>query len=632
MKAFKDRHAVLLIITLGLLTYANSWSNGFVWDDEYLIVKNSYIRDGGKISDIFTSGLTQLHPIDQSNYYRPLQILSFKYDYLLWRFNPFGYHLSNTFVHILVAILVYLLTNLLAKNRVTALFTSLFFLVHPVQTQAITFISGRADPMAGFFLLLSLFLFIEYNSSSCGLACYLGALLSFFLALLCREIALIFPFTLLAYGFYFRNNFTLSKQSGKYIRRPYLWFFLLALGYLVLRLSILKFTAGPILFSQDSFGVRLLTFLKAFPAYLGILFFPHNLHPERRILLSGSLFEPQVIFSFLLLLSLALLIVAIRKREPVICFGLAWFFIFLLPVSNIFFPLVNLSISDNWLYLPSIGVFLVVAVLLSKLYQEHFSVPFRKTLTFLVTLLIVLFSILTVQQNKVWKDNLTLYQWILQHNPSSAKVHSNLGDIYFHNGFMDQAVAEFKQAIKFDPYSVMAHYNLAGAYAQKEFFDLAIDEYQQTLRLVPQAAIVYNKLNQVYQQAVLYYQQAIDLDPTNGLAHYNLGVIYERKGLLKQAVSEYEQAIKLKSGFTQAHNNLGNIYENWGDFEQAIEEYKKAVKINPEFAQGYYNIGVIYANRGELAEAIIQWQKALAIHPDYEQASSSIGKANKLIK
>ena len=197
----KKQRIIVLVFLLGIGLYANTFGNSFVWDDELLVIRNGYIKDWSHFPEIFKINL--FHSISRKgNYYRPLQSLSLLFDYSLWGLRPFGYHLTNVLLHIANAVIIYFLIGMISRSRRISLLTALLFLVHPIHTQAVTYISGRADPLAAFFFLLAFYLYVKSVALN-KLAPYLGSLLFFLLALLSKEAALIFPLTLLLYEFSF---------------------------------------------------------------------------------------------------------------------------------------------------------------------------------------------------------------------------------------------------------------------------------------------------------------------------------------------------------------------------------------------------------------------------------------------
>ncbi|UCH12272.1 MAG: phospholipid carrier-dependent glycosyltransferase, partial [Candidatus Omnitrophota bacterium] len=188
--------AIILILLASIIVYINSLFNPFIWDDSALVRDNFLIKDWRHTRKLFTTDL--YYSKSRSNFYRPLQSLSYMLDYSLWRLKPFGYRLTNIILHSTVAILAYLLFLLVSKQKGVSLIGALFFVIHPIHTEAVVYISGRADSLMGIFLLSSFILFTKHmhQDGPKGQRLYFSSLACFALSLLCKEPALIFPFAL----------------------------------------------------------------------------------------------------------------------------------------------------------------------------------------------------------------------------------------------------------------------------------------------------------------------------------------------------------------------------------------------------------------------------------------------------
>jgi hypothetical protein len=503
---------ILLILLLGIVLYANMFRNSFLWDDELLIIRNEYIKDWSHLQEIFKINL--FHSVSKKgNYYRPLQSLSLLFDYSLWRLNPFGYHLTNLLLHIFNAIIIYFLIGIISKSRKISLLTSLLFLVHPIQTQAVTYISGRADPLATLFFLLAFYFYIRSITLK-ELTPYLGSLLFFLLALLSKEIALIFPLVLLLYD----RSFPKSAQSKTCLptsKIRYLPFLAISGIYLSVRFFLLGSLLKPAITAKTSLYLRLLTMPRVIVSYLGLLFLPLNLHMERRPPLASSLSEPGVAISLILLILIGIFTLRMHKRSKVVFFSLAWFFLNLVPVSNIL-PL-NAMMAEHWLYLPSLGFFLLASIGITKILETKK----KKLIVVLVVSILAFYSFLTIRRNRDWKDGLTLYQNTLRYSPDSGKAHNNLGFIYFKEGKYNRAKEEFERAVESEPDLAIAYHNLGNVYVRKGEYNRAIEEYKK----------------------------AIELNPDSTKPHYGLGVVYREKGELAEAIKEWKRTLEIMQDY-----------------------------------------------------------------------------------
>lgn len=420
------KHAlfIFLIALAGVLSYANSLRNEFVFDDRALVVNNEYIRDAKYAPEIFSSDIHRKETNSKGTFYRPVQNLSFMLDYALWKLNPLGFHLTNLVLHVVNAVLVYLLLSALFKNGASFI-AALLFAVHPVHTQAVSYISGRADLLMAFFFLLSCIAFMRSS--------VIISLILYGFALLSKENAIILPAALILFA-----------------KPKHFWpFLLMTFGYVALRLFALGYSSVTAM--QHGLFVRLLGFAAAIPVYLKILFFPFGLHMERVFSPPAALSDPRASLSIFFLIALLIAAASLRKSKKEISFGIFWFFIMLLPVSNIV-PL-NAFLAEHWMYLPSIGVFLIIAYIF----------PFKKASFVLLGIIVISLGLATFKQNTYWADNLSLFERALRFSPQNYRLRNNLGIVYMEKGRMREAVFQFQEALRIKPDYKNAKDNLANA-------------------------------------------------------------------------------------------------------------------------------------------------------------------------
>ena len=178
---------LVVIVAAVVVVYLNSFQNTFLWDDRYLIVENPRIKTWSRVPELFSSDLFPQGVL--SRYYRPVQAVTYVLDYQVWGLDPLGFHLTNTALHAGVALSLYWFGVLLLANAPAALMGALLFAVHPIHTEAVTYIAGRSDPLAGLFTLLSLIGFLRQRGRPFG-AWGLASLAAFAFALLAREAAM----------------------------------------------------------------------------------------------------------------------------------------------------------------------------------------------------------------------------------------------------------------------------------------------------------------------------------------------------------------------------------------------------------------------------------------------------------
>ena len=567
--------SIIIIIAAGLFAYSNSLSGEFVWDDDYLIADNKYIKNWCYLKDIFSGKVSTDYVVRNFRFYRPLQMFTYTLDYHIWGLNSEGYHITNLLLHIAAALCIYWLISLITGSKGVAFLTGLFFVIHPVNTEAVSYISGRSDLLAAFFILLCM-VFYAKNMIKVKVLYEILIISAYILALLSRETSLILIALLLLL------NFVTNKEIKK---RTIFSVLAISAVYITVRLTFLKWIPGNITF-DTSVLERLPGFFAAIFEYIRVLVIPVDLHMEygEKIF---ALTDVRVIAGFVI--STFLMIIAIKKRNnKVIVFSMMWFFINLLPVSNIY-PL-NAYMAEHWLYLPAVGFFLILANAFVWLYKR--SELFKWIAVFLVFILIGIYLILTIKQNHYWRDPVTFFERAVEYSPRSFRVYNNLGRAYIKENRTADAVETFTKALSIKPDYVMAYYNLGVLYKKTGDYDKSIQAYKKT----------------------------IELYPTYVKAYCNLGNVYVRKGKFRKVLKLYNDALSKGLYYHEIYYNLGNTYEELGNTDKAIKAYRKAIEINPRFGRAYSNIAIIYTKKGENEKAIDLFKKAIDLDPGYVAA------------
>ena len=508
---FVQKHFYLCILfCVGFLVYAPSLTNQLFWDDEQFIYNNSYVKNF-EVIKIFTEN-TIAGAGEVSNYYRPLTTLSFAIDYQLWGVNPVGYHLTNTLLHIGVAILLFLLLQSLSMRKKAAGAISLFFLLHPIQTEAVVYANSRGDSLYAFFALLGLLLFSKalQNSSFKGSLYNLSVTLTtphllvltvllFWVSVLSKEIAV--GILLLYPCIYLLHKFTKKRVSSGF-GLPLMALLGMSTGiYAVLRATVLRFQDTTNFFLGTPYGdsivVRIATFAKVLLIYLSLLLIPVQLHMERTTAIVLNIFSgytAAVILLFTIVITLGIL--ELRKKHTVwILFGTFWFLGTLGPVSGIF-P-INDIMYEHWLYVPSIGFFIVCYGLLDLFFFLRKSGWPEKITLYSTIFIASLYAILTIRQNYLWANPIRFYLYTLTHQ-ETARLRNNLAMAYADTGNIDAAIGNYKKAIELSDVYPQTHYNLARSYLAKNERQLALQELEIVIALEPHFDLAYPLLIQLY--------------------------------------------------------------------------------------------------------------------------------------
>lgn len=453
-----------LIILCGatLTIYLGAFRGDFHYDDSITILGNPHLERWRT----FVGHLDHM--------VRPVLYATFLIDRSVYGANPAGYHLLNLLLHLGSGLFVYLiLTRAVAEEtRHVPLWTALLFLIHPMATETVTYISGRASGLMAFFYLFSLFLYIKASEHADAVKLhrlYLsGAVLSLVLSLGSKETAVTLPIIFLLWDVVVRRLRGSSLRIAVLSRHSPFWVALLLAA--AWAWSHPRYTA----LAEFSFTIRplwdhLLSELHAEAYALLLLFSPWNQNFDHDLPLFHSLTQWPLPLDLLLLSAVAAGIFSSARRLPLVAFGLSWFFLQLLPTSLI--PR-NDFLSERNLYLPAIGLLLAMVALGSHLFQWFLTIVRRPALvrfgsSMLATGLIAALCFFTYQRNLLYQDRLLLWSDAVRKSPNKARPHNNLGYAYALRDDWDRAIEEFRTAARLDPDFIIAQQNLRDAYLHR---------------------------------------------------------------------------------------------------------------------------------------------------------------------
>ena len=467
--------SILLIVVIGFAVYANSLGGKFLFDDENLVTSNPLVKGySNAILRVFASD-RMLFAGEKSAFYRPLQLVTYALDYRIWRLDPFGYHLTNIILHILVSLSIYWLASILFKNNTLSFLAALLFVVHPIHTVVVSYISTRAESLYLLFTLSCLIFYIKYSNTGVMLYC-IATIFSYSLALFSKENSLILPALILLYHYSFRVKI---RPLG------FISILAMALAYLVARMTLLRHMVSDVAYT-GTFLDRLPGFFDAVFTYLRLMVLPFDLHIEYGMPIF-TFTEPKVIAGIIIICVLIFCVYRTAKTNKLAFFSLSWFLITLMPVSNLY-PL-NAYMSENWMYLPSIGLFIILAEYINRLYQND---RFRIFVIACVIFLLSFYSYLTFRQNYTWEEPIAFYERTLKYAPNSPRIYHNLGLEYNRRGDKDRAIEMYKKAIRLNLNPAESYNNLGSLYSKIGKTEDAILMYKQSIELDPNSAQTYN--------------------------------------------------------------------------------------------------------------------------------------------
>ena len=495
---------VLSLIFIGFLLYANSFANEMFWDDDDGILNNQYIRSWEYFPKYFSENLIAGAGL-LSNYWRPMILTIFSIEWHLWQDWVLGYHFINTSLHIADAILLFFILFYIFKRKKLSFITALIFLIHPLQTEAVTYISGIGDSLSVFFIFSGILFYLKFRKSGeiyFKNKFYFLSLLMYVFALLSKETAFVMPGFVFLADFFFlqRIRKTSLKERLKEIVKSIWPFFVLAGVYLLLRATTLNFVNTFNLYNEENLFTsniyfRVLTFFKILTVYFGLLFWPLNLHMKRSVEIATSFGSFPVVLGAVLFFGLMTLAFLNFKKLPVVSFGILWFFVGIALTSNVLVP-INGLLYEHWMYLPMIGIFLALIWFCMKVSENR--VFLKKCFGLMLIIFLIFLGILTVKRNTDWRSPITFYEQTLKYAPESYRIVNNLCMAYNNAGYYGKAEETCKKAIGLEPSGPVAYHNLANTYRSTGRTELAEEGFLKAIELDPKFIFSYNALTSLY--------------------------------------------------------------------------------------------------------------------------------------
>jgi len=508
----KDHAAVILLAVLVAASYLNSLFNPFMWDDKQLVLHNEGLRHG------WTSVVNAFHPARWAgrsddagliSFFRPMHSILSIVDYHIWGLNPFGYHLSNTLLHLFNTVFLFFLAVRLTGDRVASLAAASIFAVHPVHTESVTFISARVDLLAAAFMMPSFYLFIGAGRNLLSWR-YIASLALFWLAMFSKEMAVTLPVLLSVYLWIF-------EERGGRVKKAVPYFVLLAL-YIAYRFLGLSSFAENQQLRADVLTLASTAAAATFD-YMRLLVFPYPLKAYYLLIWYGP-GSPRALAGFAILIA-ALLLFAfflVRGRKKA-AFFLAWTFISLAPVMNIG-SLGEFSIAERYLYIPSIGFSVLAGLCFTRFAEKGFAKPAIAALAVAVIVL----GAMTADRNRLWSNDLDFYTEMVRVAPVSAAARGNLAHAHYNLGRLDEAIREMEAASSLVPGNPDIAFELGSYYFKAGRFGEAAAAFEKAVRGRPGKDEAWNLLGISYAEtgrteaALEAFTRAFEINPASPAA------------------------------------------------------------------------------------------------------------------
>ncbi len=642
------RHAwrIAALWAVCLAAYSNSFSGGLVFDSARVISEDPRIRSvtPENMHRILSEGYWVHQPA--SGLYRPLTTLSYLANYAVLGngTRTTGYHLINFGLHGLNVSLVYLLGLLIFSRATWAWQLAAIWGLHPLLTESVTNIAGRADLLAAFGILAGLLCYLRAvavtGRSKLGWLTAMAVAQG--VALFSKESGAVLPGVMLLYDLTWSERGKWRERAMPYavLALPFAAFFLLR-SQAPTHMEVV-FNDNPLV--NAGFWTARLTAVKVMGKFLGLFLWPAGLSADYsynaipvfgwRL---GNWEDMKALIALAVCAGSAVLVVPLRRTQKELFFFLGFFFIALLPTSNLVIVIGSIM-AERFVYLPSVGLAGGLVIGIHALNRRFSRASSTSYAAWAVGLVCVVFMARTYARNFDWRDEGSLWSSAVAVHPESAKAHLNLGRAFSQiPGRLQDSAAEYQAALKIEPDYAQAHYNLGTVLLnQPGGLPEALTELEAAVLNGPAYAEAHNNLGKALAQsgrltdAIAEYKTAVSVRPEYAEAHTNLGnALAQLPGEVPEAISEYEAAIRIEPDLAEAHYGLGNILSRVpGKLPDAVAEYKSAVRSEPDYAEAHNNLGnVLTQLPGQLPEAVSEYESAIRTKPDYAEAHCNLGIA-----
>jgi len=644
-----SRLAAAAIAVAALAIYANTFSNGFVFLDTADIVGNATIRHLSELGRVLAppaaGGLTVGG--------RPLVNFTLALNYAVSGVDPWSYHLANALIHLGAGLALFgVVRRTPPRSTLFAFSVALLWTVHPLQTEAVSYVVQRAESLMGLLYLLTLYGFIRYTEAPAERRWAVLAVLSCFLGMATKEVMVSAPVIVFLYD----RTFVSGSFAAAWRRHRAVLLGLAASWLVVVGLTLgAGERGGTAGFGVGvSWGDYLLTQFPAVLHYLRLAAWPHPLVFDYGAHWFNGLGE--VLPAAVAVVGLAVLTLVALWRWPVAGFLGFVFFSILAPTSLV--PGISQTLAEHRMYL-ALGPLVIAFIWAMQRWLEP-----RVELA-VVLLLASVFGLLTVSRNEDYRSDLTLWtdtvaklpdqarghynlgvalgdagratagleelQEALRLNPNYPEAYDSIGIILAKSGRGPEAIADYAEALRLRPRFSDAHYNLGTALGVAGRYDEAVAEFRAALRIQPEFAEAEDNLGEAlarmgqFGEALPHFAKAVALKPEEAKFYFDWAAALQGAGQAAEAIARYEEALRLKPAYAEAHTNLGVALASADRLSEAIGHFEKATQINPNSVNAHYNLAGALTNAGRLPEAIAEYERVLRLNPGYADAHANLG-------
>jgi tetratricopeptide (TPR) repeat protein len=560
------------IFVIAVAAYASTLGGGFTLDDVLIVNQNPLIRDLGNVGAIFTTdywGYSER--FSDRGLYRPLTILSYAVNRAVLGDAPAGYHAVNVLLHAAASVLLCVVIARRFDNVSVAALTGLLFAVHPIHTEAVAGIVGRAEILAFFGTMLCLYGYDRATTATPGRRAWAWAALcwaGYAVAVLSKEIGVVAPMLIVLWELIQRERRALFRGK-KFALIVFGGLPVMAAAYAGVRAAVVEGAGVNVVWVDTPAHERMLTALRVCGEYVWLLVAPVHLSADYwtdLVPIARRPWEHGVLAATAMLVGLIAIAVKTWRRAPAVAWGVMTFVVLLFPVSNLALPIGVLK-AERLLYAPSAGFLILPAAILAALLRRP---RWRRPAIGLTAVVLFALWCRTVVRNRDWRDDVTLTRATLERCPDSPVFNPIMAADYRRIGDDASARSHLLRTIESQPRHATALFNLGNIELDERNFDAAIDWYRRALEVRPEYVSAMNNLGRALSEAgrvdeaIEVLNRSRSVDPDNAAAYVNLIAVYLRSDRAGDALPMLEEAIRRFPTVPAVWVNAAGVYSQLG--------------------------------------------------------------------
>jgi tetratricopeptide (TPR) repeat protein len=609
-------YVYLFLLLATLAAYAQVFQHDFVnYDDPDYVTENVHVRAGITSEGVrwaFASG-------DDANWL-PLTRISHLLDAQFFGLHSGFHHLTNILLHALSTLLLFAILLRATGAIWRSAFVAFLFALHPLHVESVAWIAERKDVLSAFFWFATLWLYVRYVEEA-RLGRYLLMLAAFVLGAMSKPMIVTLPFVLLLLDVWPLRR----TRPVRVLEKVPL--FLISIASSLVTYFVQQRGGAVIPLDSLPLTIRILNALVSYVVYLWQTIWPVCL----------AAFYPladipgwQVVAAVLVLFGVSFLAVRLLRSQPYVAVGWFWYLGTLVPVIGLV-QVGTQSRADRYTYIPLVGIFILIAWAAADV-----SIRWPRTKPMLISAFALVCAAcftLTLFQIGYWKNSQALFEHAIQVTSNNYVAYNGLGLAFRHQDRLDDAGANYTQAIRIRPEFPDAHTNLAEVLLLQGHPEDAINHLLMALRRKPDFSEAHvnlgaalNKLGR-QTESIAQYREALRLRPDDAVAHSGLGGSLADAGQTSEALQEMFEAVRIKPDYADGHNSLGILLGTLGRTDEAIVHFMEAVRLQPNDSEAHYNLGTALGAQGRLNDAMDQFNIALRLNPAYANAHLNLGKA-----